>query len=83
MILGGGKGSNFNFVDFEKIFGQKWAPRIRNRAHISQNLSGQKIVQFSEMTPPLHGRSPKMQISHFSQPSCIHASATNTGSVLK
>ena len=65
MILGGGKGSNFNFVDFEKIFGQKWAPRISNRAHISQNLSGQKIVQFSEMTPPLHGRSPKMQISHF------------------
>ena len=66
MILGGGgKGSNFNFVDFEENFDQKWAPRIRNRAHISQNLSGQKIVQFSEMTPPLHGLSPKMQISHF------------------
>ena len=40
----------------------KWAPRISNRAHISQNLSGQKIVQFSRLTPPLHGRSPKTQI---------------------
>ena len=56
MILGGGKGSNFNFVDFEKNFGQKWAPRIRNRAHISQNLSGHKsqLSIFSEMTPLLH-----------------------------
>ena len=53
---------NFTKPDFEENFSRKWAPRIRNRAHISQNLSGQKIVQFSRLTPPLHGRSPKMQI---------------------
>ena len=60
--VGGGGRVNFTKPDFEENFSRKWAPRIRNRAHISQNLSGQKIVQFSRLTPPLHGRSPKMQI---------------------
>ena len=42
------------------FFGRKWAPRISDRAHIFKNLSGQKIVQFSRLTPPLSGRIPEM-----------------------